>query len=749
MREVQPMPKKQRLSVLAIAALCLLLTVGATVNAQDAHPVITPENASQLTELALLARGQIRDVDWMTTRSGDEQLVVAAGGVVWIYNANDLSAPPIDQIEGFDEPVNIVSVRPDGEQLAIGEENGSIILRERLTGFSISLLEHTDWISDLNFSPDGTKLASASRDGTVRVWNTENGALLYTLTENTPHALTAVFSPDGKLLATGGGDANELGKRPSNDQPNNGRKLFGQPVPILIRQIPVLLWDAETGEAVDTLYGPNYATSDLVFSADGKLLAAETIDYEVHIWNLETDEEIAVSDRKAYPVSINNVMSFAPDNSALFYSTANSTNIDRLYLKWDFLADEYQITDIPVSQQPITAAFYNPDYSKLVIASTNDIAVYDAATYQPLDTMQANHHDYLGGFPVFSPDGDRLAMFDNNTSQITIWDTTTQQELFRLSGPSYATVMAFNSDGARLAVNDTDGTIYIWDMQTQTEIMQLHGHEGIPTRFTFSPDGQWLASSGSLSPVGYYPDYDGTVRIWSLNDQSNFILETNLTSDGYYTISGLTFSPDSQVLAVRDSYLHSRFYDVVSHRELSQREWQHLSIGLPFDTLATPDVEAFQREIYLGELGNRFHADGTLSEGTLAILWPEHVARTVSGYLSLSDFDNTDSITITNMSLNLGETTLTGLNGDVYQKVFSPDGQLVITASGTAMGRTYDGTLRLWNTLTGEQLWIGDLSPTLASIYKLVISPDGRYILTGMDDSTIRLWGIDTESGTE
>ncbi len=65
--------------------------------------------------------------------------------------------------------------------------------------------EHSDQVNDMAYSPDGTRLASASEDGTVKVWNAQTGALIETLTYPGPvYALD--WSPDGEQIAYGGAD---------------------------------------------------------------------------------------------------------------------------------------------------------------------------------------------------------------------------------------------------------------------------------------------------------------------------------------------------------------------------------------------------------------------------------------------------------------------------------------------------------------------------------------------------------------
>ena len=103
--------------------------------------------------------------------------------------------------------VRSLAFSPDGETVAVGEQNGPILLVDAASGrIRAELIGHSQMVFGLAFSPDGTRLASASDDGTVRVWGAARGALLLVLRGHRIHATAVAWSPDGNTLASGGGD---------------------------------------------------------------------------------------------------------------------------------------------------------------------------------------------------------------------------------------------------------------------------------------------------------------------------------------------------------------------------------------------------------------------------------------------------------------------------------------------------------------------------------------------------------------
>ncbi len=183
------------------------------------------------------------------------------------YNITDLG----------DMNIGVARLSPDGRVVAIvfgrfGRQSQRIVLRDVETRDHIrTLIEHTDSVESLAFSPDSRTLASGSRgimrEKTILLWDMETGSVSKVVTDpdwaETPHKYDAItasalaFSPDGQTLAS-------------------GMKLGD-----------IYLWETATGAKKKMLRGHSLRVSHIFFSADGQTLVSASDDGTILIWDLK------------------------------------------------------------------------------------------------------------------------------------------------------------------------------------------------------------------------------------------------------------------------------------------------------------------------------------------------------------------------------------------------------------------------------------------------------------------------------
>ena len=152
-------------------------------------------------------------------------------------------------LKGHTGPVHAVAFSPDGRQLASASDDGTMRLWDPSTGQATAPLGHDDWVRGVAFSPDGRLLASANGDGTVRLWDPSTGQLTETLTGHGGLVNGVAFSPDGRQLASAGNDRT------------------------------VRLCDPSTGQLIATLDGHRDRVQAVAFSPDGRQLASGSSDH--------------------------------------------------------------------------------------------------------------------------------------------------------------------------------------------------------------------------------------------------------------------------------------------------------------------------------------------------------------------------------------------------------------------------------------------------------------------------------------
>ena len=132
----------------------------------------------------------------------------------------DAASGRIEQtLAGAENPINAIAFSPDSRQIAAAEGLPSVVGQVRLWEIggkeSRVFTGHLDSIYALAFSPDGTKLITASYDKLLILWDVASGKELHTLKHHTGAVFAAAFSPDGKALVSAAADQTRLFRRQS------------------------------------------------------------------------------------------------------------------------------------------------------------------------------------------------------------------------------------------------------------------------------------------------------------------------------------------------------------------------------------------------------------------------------------------------------------------------------------------------------------------------------------------------------
>ena len=552
---------------------------------------------------------------------------------------------------------------------------------------------------NVTFSPDGTRLASASADETTKVWDSASGKLLFAVNG---HAVS--FRPDGKQLAT------------------------------ILSDRTVRLWDAETGTEIP-LPGPIDASDGLMFSPNGSRLVTVTPVNLPRIWDLATGKELVSFPGHTDYVSF---AFFSPDGTRLI-----TTSDDGTARVWNaFTGEELLALNHPGW---VWTAAFSPDGKHSATVSGNEATVWNAATGEKLFAL--NGHTNTIYAVAFSPDGTRLAT-GSGDRKVKVWDASSGRELFTLAGHGGGVFgLSFTPDGKYLASGSDDGTIRIWDVSPSSELLTLSGNP--VNHIQFSPDGTRLA--GTVNGTASIWDVAAGEKSQTLTNQTP-VSVTRLSPDGKILatadedlnialwdaasdellhiwsahtawVNALAFSPDgARLVTASDDYkvkiwniLDLKKPQLINSLELPAEvkfiafspDGTQFAISLQNGTVKLWDLDSNQELLTF-----RGHADSVWS-----------LAFSPDGKrLATASLDGMARV----WDVKEGEEvfTLRGHNNAVVAVAFSPDGRRIATASR-------DGAVKLWDAATGLELltFFGDGS----ALNSLAFSPDGSRLVTSGD----------------
>lgn len=362
----------------------------------------------------------------------------------------------------------------------------------------------TGWTSRLEFSPEGSSLASWGYDE-IRLWDAETGIQkakfeyprLRAHREGLPFV---AFSKDAALLACGNGTSKiwlfdgETYKHHATLNGHTGPVIAaalspdGETFASASKDKTLRLWDVKTGKPIAKLAIHKELVLSIAFSSDSRILASGSVDQTIFLW--DANSGIPLKRLVGHTEKVENLL-FSNDQTVLASAS------DKEILVWNTATGEkrFSLEGHPWSTRPLA---FSPDGKILATGGEWEIQLWDA--YTGKHKRKLSGHLDNNFLLTFSPDGKSLISSGKTTQ---LWDVDTGENISTLSEKSGAFPLLFSPDG-KILYGNFGGNIEIWDVQLRQRIKTLNGHSSNVTSMALSPkDGVFASAS-----------YDGTVVLW-------------------------------------------------------------------------------------------------------------------------------------------------------------------------------------------------------------------------------------------
>ncbi|QDU38624.1 Serine/threonine-protein kinase PknB [Maioricimonas rarisocia] len=360
---------------------------------------------------------------------------------------------------------------------------------------------HPRPVEQIVFSDDGSRMLTASRDGTVREWALATFQLLTLFQGHLDAIHDTVYLNDADLIATASRDRT------------------------------IRLWE-RSGRQMSVIRGHSDCVWSVDLAPDGTTLATGARDGTVRLcrWQdwLHNEEDRIL----ARPLSVTeHSVAFSPDGRQL---AAVAGNRDLILLAADDLTEKGRFAPVSDMDSVVTVTF-SPDGAHVMTGSLEGQLV----VWNLRDGASRTHQIHTGHIfrIVFAPDGKSFATC-GQYGELRLWSWPEVERIANLKWHAGWVLSAcFSPDGETLVSSGSDGTAVQWDVESKTPWRVLRKHTGWVRDVAISPDGRLIATAGNEGTVNQWDARDGTLlRTLSLTDEQVFCLA--FTPDGRTIVTG-------------------------------------------------------------------------------------------------------------------------------------------------------------------------------------------------------------------
>ena len=569
------------------------------------------------------------------------------------------------------------------EFLVTGDINGEVCLWSwQKSQLLFKNHSHKTIVESIAFSPDSRKIASSSRDGTIKIWDVSSGQCILTLdSPNNYTVKSLVFNLDGsklfgyshKQIISWDLETGES-KILIESQSRICCLCFSSQANILTfgcEDGVVYIWDLNTEKCINQFSTNSGIILSVRITNESDILACSIKDNIVKIWDLNNYEPIETLKSQSYNISLIDISS-----NGQYLATGSGEKIIKV---WDIDTGLY-LQSLSGHLSEINAITFSSQNKILATASVDrTVKIWDITTGKCLKTLQGRA-DYVHSV-IFSSDNKTIV--SGSQHSINFWDVDSRKCISTFfEDKDWFSSLAINDHQKIIAcanIGNENNVIRIWQIDSLNQSNQipdkiLKGHHDNIWSIALNPDGTKIVSGSS----------DRTIKIW--NSQTGECLKT-LTGHNRPVLS-VVFSPDGNTIASCGGH----------------------SIIKLWNSQSGECVQTIQeRASYI----IKFNSNGS-------ILASGHT----SGIVKLWDINNGQCIQ------NLGN-----FGKPIISIAFSPHGNYIAYGS-------YDGTVTVWDITNNKSIAI--LQEKFSSPWSLAFSKDSNLLAVGRDCEMIQIWDINT-----
>ncbi|MFP2957831.1 WD40 repeat domain-containing protein [Myxococcus sp. 1LA] len=521
----------------------------------------------------------------------------------------------------------------------------------------------------LAFSPDGRLLASGGYDAIVRVWDVETGAQVAELKGHEAEVHAVAFSPDGRWLAAAG--------RPG----------------------ALWLWDWKEGRRVALLSGHSDVVLGLAFSPDGERLASGGLDRTVRVWRVRDGTEVL----RFTHDDIVSAVAFAPDGGRLV-----SSSIDRTARVWD-LVERREVHRLTGHGDRVASCAFSADGERVMTAAGDRaLRFWDARTGALLD-VQRN----TGELSVVAIDARFQQFVQAGWEGRVQWvDARGGEVLERLDAHrTFVMSVALSPDGRTFASGGMDGVLKVWSRPE------------VPPDVLLREAPAWMEVLASVGPGAFVSGGEDGLRSWSVSSSGE--LHSRLEAPD--AVGAVAVSGDLRLLAVGTLKGEVRVRDVRSGSQM---------LVIP---AAGDSIRALA-----------FSPDGALlaaGVGPDVLVWSLPSATQVARLTGHTGKPWALAFDATGQRLASGSADHTVRIWDVKQgtsqRVLEAGDRVRAVAflpSGALLTAGMRQPIRLWNLEDGRVLT--SMDERTVGVFSLAVAPQGGLVASGGMGGEVKVWRL-------